>query len=689
MSDRPPARRPRLAPVATLVLMAALLAAPAARAEGATLFDVAPDDAKLVVYVRDLDSALGAIDDLRATLRVMGLGDEGFQWLAAESRKTLGVDVLDRKALSAAGVDLARGVAMYRLPHANGPDPVIAFGVSDEGALTEQVRDLAGRLDGTKFKMKKRKEGPATVYEYRGEHDWQTFQITVRDGFAFAGGPGAPHDFVIRGAFMGSTLAGRFPDEGALVDAGVWFDVAGAAVASGDHDLQEMAMAVGEITGRLTVSHDLIRYDARATVAPMAQTFLKHLAPRHVDEARQTAALRSVSRDRGAVRFLIPTDGIVALLEQTGVLSPELRAQARTELGFDIKDDLLDVLLGDMTFVGSGGLSDLRVEMAVRDAGHMEKTVRQVLALIEKQAHLTVNTQTIDHGFETTFVNNGPDAWLTPRMFWGFVGGRLVVALSPRGLADAAAPADGGALAQATLPLARERIGTPATVSSWSTVGESLTSTHDLMTVVRNLLSEEAAGWIDIFDVASLLMDRATESAMVLDLGGDVIRLQGEVGLLALAPGAPTSEPAGAYTHALQTLYSGATRQGLREMGDLARTFPDTPYGHKADAAVYSSGSLMSMYALVAPMSSAMFWLSARDYDAPYPQVDQQAVAAPVATVAVTDPCIAWARDVCYYQGSDSKDCKKAEKILAKPDRKSSKAEKRQCALDLFEMRGY
>lgn len=669
------------------LVVALLVVTPAARA--ATLFDMAPDDAKLVVFVRDLDSALGAIDDLRATMRAMGLGDEGFRWLAEQSRKELGIDVLDRKALTAAGLDLAKGAMFVRLPYSPVHQPVLVFGVGDEKALSEEVRDLAGRAEGAKLTVKKRKEGGATIYDYKGENEWQGFQLSVRDGFGFIGPRGEPHAFVADGAFTANPISGRFPDQGALIDAGFWFDAAGAAADTGDLELRQMAGVVGEITGRLTVTHDLVRYDARATVGGMAQPFLKHLAPRFADEARQTAALRSMARDGGAVRLLVPADGIVALLEQVGALSPELRAEAKKELGFDFKDDLLDVLMGDVTFVADGGVSSLRAELSVRDAGRAEKTVRQILDLIEREGGIQVATRAVDHGNETTFVNDGRDAWFTPRIFWGFVGGRLVVSLSAGALADAAAPGDGAAIAQATLPLARERLTTPATLLSWSVVSDSLSSLHDVMAIVRSMLSQEAAGWLDFYDVATLFLDRATESAMVLDLGADTIRLQGEVGLLALAPGAPVTEPAGAYTHALQTLYTGATRKGLRELGDLARAFPDTPYGRKADGALYASSSVLTMYAMLAPAMSGMMWVfAARSYAEPY-EVKAEAVAPPPPVTTPADVCMAWARDVCYYKGADSKDCKKAEKLLAKPDKKSSRAEKQKCALELYEMRGY
>ncbi|GMV38862.1 MAG: hypothetical protein AMXMBFR64_05780 [Myxococcales bacterium] len=666
------------------LLLALVLSAPA-RAAQPTVFDVAPDDAHLIAYVRNLDSALGAIDELRATLRAVGLGDEGFRWLAETSKREVGIDLLDRKALGAAGLDLSRGAAMYRLPGGQ-RQPVFAVAVSGEKAFADTTADMAGRMFRSKAKAKKRSQGGATFHELTGDDEWDRMTFAVRDGFAFFGPDDQALEFVATGAFLQAAAAGRFPDEGDAIDVGLWVDFAGAAATTQDYDVRQLGASVGDLVARFQVGSSGIRYAASASVGSALQPFLKHLEPRFSDEARQTAVLGALKPGRGGiVRLLIPTDGLVALLEQTGALAPELRAEIRRELGFDLKDDLLDVLLGDLSVVTPHGLSDMRLEMSVRDAGAMEKTVRKLLELADADRHLTVTTRAVDAGFETTFQGDGRDAWFAPRICWGFVGGRLVVALTPRGLALAATK-DGVGLAAVTSPLARAHLTQPATLFAWSPVDNALFGLHDVVSVVRRMVSEEASGWIDLFDVLSLWLDQATESALVLRLDGQKMELTGEIGLLRLAPGAPESTPEGAYTAALALVYSGAVEDGLRALGQVALRFPETPYGRKADGAVYSSGSVLGMYAMAAPlMSSAMYLTMARAYEPAPAEWSPPVAAAP----APSDPCLVWARDVCYYKGADTKECKKAEKLLAAPTKKASKAERRQCALDLFEMRGY
>lgn len=672
----------------SLLLTAILLTTSVAGAAQPTVFDVAPDDTHLIAYVRNLDSALGVIDELRSTMRAMGLGDEGFRWLGETSKKELGLDLLDRKALGAAGLDLARGLAMYRMPKGGAFQPVVAIAISGEKAFIDMLTDLMSRTNRTTFKAKKRKQGGATLYEMTGEHDWDRFFVAARDGYAFFSPDAQALDFVATGAFLQSSVAGRFPDEGDAIDMGLWIDFAGAAANGTNVELQQISAATSDLVARIQVGDAGVRYSASASVGTMLQPFLKHLQPRFSDEARQTAANGTLTRGGGGIaRMLIPTDGVVALLEQLGALSPELRAEVRKEIGFDLKDDLLDVLMGDITMVTPHGLSDMRLELSVRDAGAMEKTVRKLLDLVDADRGVTVVTRQVDKGFETVFQGEGRDAWFAPHIYWGFVGGRLVIALTPRGMA-LAGPKDGAGLSVVTSPLARQHLAMADTFVAWSPVDNSLLGVHDIVSVVRHMLSDEASGWLDLFDVASLLLDRTTDSTLVLHMDGQKIELRGEMGMLALAPSAPATTPEGAYTRALQLVYDGAVEQGMRALGDVARSFPDSPYGRKADGAVYSSGSAMAMYAMAAPMMSMATYFMIAESAEPYPEAVAVEAATPVAAMP-TDPCLAWARDVCYFKGSDSKECKKADKILAKPDKKFSKTERRQCALDLYEMRGY
>jgi hypothetical protein len=209
---------------------------------------------------------------------------------------------------------------------------------------------------------------------------------------------------------------------------------------------------------------------------------------------------------------------------------------------------------------------------------------------------------------------------------------------------------------------------------------------HDVAAILRNMLRDDARPFTDLLDVPVLLLDRTTDSALVADMSATSIDLRAELTMVPLAPGAPVSTAAGAYTAALQTIYGGSLEQGLRAMAEVARTFPDTPYGRKADRAVFATSGLMGLYAVAAPgmMMSAM--LAMRSYDYTEPAMAQMATPTPANP---PDPCVAWARDVCYFKGHDSADCAKAEKILQKPDKKFSAKERSKCALDLYDMRGY
>ena len=669
-----------------------VLATTGARADSRpSLLDLAPDDTHLVAYVRNLDSALTSLDDLRATLRAVGLQDEGFRWLSEQSKKELGVDLLDKSALTAAGIDLSRGFAFYRIPQ-NPYDPVVAIGVANEGALVDTVAELAERAERQKFKAKKKKQGSTTIHSFTGENGYGGFMVCVRDGVAFLGSNDQALAFVVNGAFSQRGLSSRFPDEGASVDVGVWVDFAGAAADTNDSDLRSFGtMGVSELWARYQILDDRISLAANATLQPMVSGFLKHLAPRYSDESRQTAALRSLPATTSTVmRLLVPTDGITALLEQTGALSPEVRADLTRELGFDIKDDVLDVFLGDMTLIVPQGLSDLRLELSVQDAGKAQKLISTLLQKANAARGVGVRTEERDVSgitvHETVVTFDDRDAYIAPRFYWTFQGGRLVAGLTERAVTVSASKQDSGFVGGLTNALARDRLLTPSTFASFGRVDDYLLSLHDVMAVVRNMLRGDALPATDLFDVPVLLLDRMVDSAVVLDIDAKKVALVAEATMLQLAPGASDATAAGAYTAALVRLYTGNVEQATRDLVEVARRFPDTPYGQKADRAVFSGSSILSLYALAAPVMGAGMFFALR---APSYSDEAVTMAAPKAVAAPADPCVAWARDVCYYTGPESKECKKAEKILAKPDKKFSKKEQSQCALELYKMRGY
>jgi hypothetical protein len=693
--DRPDAR-PTWALCAAFALTLTFGSLSSVSAAPQAALDSGPPGAAMTFYVRDMDAVVAWIDDVRALLRYVGLGDEGFAWVSEQSKAELGFDALDRKSLAAAGYDLSRGVALF----VQGPRDdawSLVVGVADEKAFLATTEKAIAKMADKKVKTKKASEAGGTSYTLSPGNE-EPLHVYVKDGLAWMGlGDGVRY---AKGGQAGSAPS-PFPPTGAKLDMGAHFDVEALARESGDADLADLATFARSGWFRVLQQEGRFSTEGRLEAAEASRDILAKLVPRYVDAPRQTAVLRSLRADPSVIfRMLWPVQGMHQLLEENGLLDPQELESIRKDTGVDLVEDVFKVFLGDMTFVAPTGVADLRLEMTVSDSDRAEKVVRAMFDALADE--LRVETAALPNqpgAYRTTLRDEGPEEWIAGKLYWTVREGRLVFGLT----ADSVAiPSYAGETFTGTEhgAIAKGQLEDPSFVFLYVRGDDALSGMHGVLAVARELLGTDALPFTDLLDVPLLMGDIYLHTAMAFDLDADGASFVGETSYLPLTPDPAPGSAMSAFGESLKTLYAGHVESARRAWLALREAHRGTPYGLRAERNLVSESSMMTLYALLTPTlaaGAASRWMmggAAAPYspDEAYPTepyVDDAVEATPAAPVDPLDPCLAWAENACYYKGAESDECKKANRTLAGTKKKFSKKEQQKCALDLYEMRGW
>lgn len=671
----------------------ALLGLIACRVEATpSAMDAGPTGPIAKLYVRDLAPLYQEIEEIRALLRFFGLGDEGFSMLSELSRTHLGIDVLDASAVAKAGVDLSRGAAFYFWADPE-PQACVIFGASDAGTLTKSVTGWLERAEGQRRKANKSSQHGGTFVTLQGSDGLQPdLALFVRDGLAHFG-PATSLGYV--GAGAASTGGGSAPS-GSHVEFGMWLDAETAANVVPDPEIHEISGIVRSFSLRVWSSAEGLHIDGEAAAGPHIKGLLGKMTPSYRDAARQTALFREQGAPPAfAARVFFPLRGLFDWLREQGELGDEDLAEFKAELGLDLEQDIVDVLLGDFTIIAPTGLADCRIEASVSEPGKAKKVLLSLLGDISKPGGAPakgapgppplLRTLELERDQYVTEVHiEDIEDWFLPRIFWTFRGGRLLVGLAPTALEDVKRPS-AAAIEWTTAPGVRRQLERPSLVYVYGSGSDIYASLQDLIAVVRQMFGPNLAAIMDIFDVPMLVAAMTLSAEQMVDLDQDGIRLQGSSTLLTLNPAAPAGSAPGDFAAALKLLYAGRVQDARRHMHAVAERYPDTPEGRRADGYAFGHSSVLLLYAFLGPAVAGSLMYRAM---AESPAYDTEAVL-PVEPPPPADPCLAWAELACLYKGDASKECKRAETYRNRKNGKFSEKERKQCALDLYEMRGY
>lgn len=650
----------------------------AAPAQAQSAASAGPPDAFFHLVVRDLDPVFAEIDELRATLRWLGLGDEGFAALSELSKTELGVDLVSAKAVTAAGFDLSRGAALFFGGGAD-PEATVVLGVSEESAFVSTVSRLIELTSGRKPKVKKQKQGSGTTVEWSNEDGGVEVAAHLRGGLATMGPPAALGYAVAGGAGAGPVTP--FPDAGAGIDIGMWVDVARLAALTQDADVQAFAQVVTEGWIRATEGTDGLRVDGRVSLTGSGRELVASMAPKYSDAAKQGAVFNEMLTPPVALfRAMLPLRAMASLLEREGALTPEVIEEVRKREGIDLRADIFDLFLGDITFVMPTGAADMRLEFAVSDPARAEKLVNTLWSRIAAPQYegatsdTRVETIRANEGhFITRFLTDDWAEFFVPTVHWGFRGGRLILGLAPAALS---APSSGGPsfVSSSDLEAVRRQLNKPSALFFYTAEGDPFSGMQDLWALIRAQLGRKAAPFSDLIDVYLVHLALTRESVTVAELDEQGLGISSELRALRLGRSDGPDTPSGAYAASLRMLFGGRPEVARRAWSDVAARYPDSPEGKRAERALHSANSLVWLYNGFVLGGFFMFSQVAARSEAP--------VVLPAEPQGAT-PCEALANRLCWENGDSDSRCVQARKRLAKKAGPTQR-EQEKCAYELF-----
>lgn len=654
-----------------------------------------PPNPLFAVYVDDVESALTSLDEVRGWMRFLELGDEGFTRLSELSREHLGMNVMDPASLREAGIEPNRGAAFffYATPE---PQAVLVFGASDADRLVRTVDRFAKSAVNDRYAMTKSKRSGGTYASWAstggGPPD---IALLVRDSLAFLG-PAESIGYALGGVSPAAPPLPFAPVAGSL-HVGMWFDLEETARITGERDLHNLSHLARNLAMVAWNDEAGVHMEAELEASEDIRSILSSIQPAYRDQEQQTLVFRELHSTPAVLfRLFVPLTGLYdTVVAQAGLTERDF-AEFRKEIGVDLKRDIVDVFLGDMTIVAPTGLGDLRVEFCTADAGRARDTLLKLLGgLSEPDAPLPVlewrdtHVRTLRHGSDAfvTEVRDGASAdAMVVRVFWGFHAGRLRVALTPGALAPPTVKRSGGGEPWQATPLIAAELQTPSTVFAFMDASDLLAGYQDVIAIVRQMLSRDAAAIADIFDLAMLSSAVQLRSTTRGRLDESGLRFQAETQHFALTPEAPEGTAAGDFVRSLRELYRGHLEFAQRGMLAVSTNYPGTPEGIRAERYAFANGSAMGLWAASMMVVGSLSWSRLGAASVEYPDE--------AAPMAVTEPeardvCLVWADLVCVYEGDGSKGCARGRKLAGRKSQKFSKAERQRCALELFELRGY
>ncbi|NUN14439.1 MAG: hypothetical protein HUU55_12485 [Myxococcales bacterium] len=619
------------------------------------------------------------IERTKQNLRLMNLDPGVFDWLSAQSEKWFGLNVLDASSLKKAGIELNHPWAL--VAHSTGP--ILVLGTTNTRQFAQTIANSLTSATGVKTKTKERSTPFGSLL---------TILLDGTPRLAIAAVNGAKQTTLVGAVESVEGILNDIsngPPPPAVADPALRFSFSirfdeFAAMIS------EPELADGLERCDLGVYANGLRYDVRGgcSLKPMITNFTDLFVPVFKDPTRQTRFLSELPKDPvSVVRLLIPTDAVKQLMVNTGVWTPETRQEAADSLGFDIETDVLDVFLGDITWIVPSGLADLRLEMTVADAGRAEKFLRHVLEIDESPNNPTIQTTSKRVGdilvYDTQLVFPDEEDWISPRFYWSFRDGRLVVGLTERSVLQPAGESV-GQFAQ-TFPDVAAKLENPSTFFVYQRTEDGASSLLSPVKLIRNQFAPDLRKLIAFVDVVALAMDQSLYGWAEISFRPGGVDLTGSGESVEIDPEQDDSSAAGAYAAALKEIYAGEIYSGKQKLLTIADRFPGSRQALRAQRALFSASSLYGYYqaisaAVTVPWLAALF-------------TNQGSVFESVTETStnIGDPCVLWAQNVCYYRGNKSKDCEKGRKLLKqqKPNTVRKKTELEKCALQLYQMRGY
>lgn len=634
----------------------------------------------MVIRVPSVTPFWQELEQTKQNLRLMNLDPGIFDWISAQSTKWLGLDILDAQSLKKAGVELDHPWAL--IAHSTGP--VLVLGTTNPRLFAKTIAGSVASATGVKARVKEKSTNFGQI---------STILTNGEARIAIAAVKGAEN----------TTLVGMVDSvEGILADL-----VGSSPPPSGTSDpalrfsfslrfdefatmVSEPGLADGLQQCDFGVYAAGSRYDVRGncSLKPMVSQFTDLFVPIFKDSTRQTRFLSELPKDPvSIVRLLLPTDGVKQLMVNTGLWTPEARQEAADSLGFDLETDVLDVFWGDVTWIVPTGLADLRIEMTVADAGRAEKLLLHVLDVDDSPRGPKVQTTSKRirdvQVFETRMVLPSEDDWISPRFYWSFRDGRLVLGLTEHSVLP---PVDDsiGQFSQ-TYPDVASRLSTPSTFFAYQRSEDGASSLLSPVKLIRNQFGAETRQLLAFVDIVALAMDQSLYGWAEVMIQPGAIELSGSGESVEMDSTREETFVAGAYAAALNEIYAGEIYSGKQKLMAIVDRFPESRQAIRAQRALFAGSSIYAYYQAISAAVTVP-WLMTL-----FREGGTSAGLAAELSQDLSDPCILWAQNVCYYRGTKSKECGKGRKMLkqSKTAKPRSKSEIEKCALQLYEMRGY